>query len=1106
MTAEHEDQSGRLRRAVRSLPAIAWRDRELAALRADTERLQEEIERLRGASGASGASETRGPDPEPWSAPRRAVARKLVTDSGLFDGDWYLTQVDDEAAAADPLRHYLEHGASAGLTPHPAFVPSWYVDRVRAHGGYGSLPRISAAPLLHYLQRGGRRLLSPHPAFDPTAFVDEQPEAAEEPHGPLVWFLAHGVGTARPVPSDLPPGAREETSLPGRERDAFLAVCRRAAEVVRDTRGYLHLDRDRPTFDVAAETRLKEEVRGGRDRTRGPKVSVVMPTKDRAAAVTEAVASVLAQTYVDWELIVADDGSQDDTVEALARLTDDPRVTVTPNTRTPGVSGARNTALDHATGEYVAYLDSDNTWKPDFLELMVAFLTDGGHQVGYGMSALTEQGGQGRQRFRGMPFVRGALRERNFIDCIVVVHERALLERAGGFDESLRRTVDWDLLIRLADLADFAYLPVIATEYDTWDTGTERISTDVPAATRHVVLQRTLVDLDALRANVASRRDDLVSVVLAATHDAGTAAAAVRRLRATASGEVEVVVVDNHLDAGESTRLVLDLDGVDGVTVTRLSQRLTLEVARNTGAGLTTGATLVFLAENAWTESGWDEPLVAALREHVVVQPVTLSAGGDVWSAGLYVLADGHSVAWGRGMAGDSPEVRGLREVDAVTAACLAVRAADFAEVRGFDPRFADHTAGGELSLRLATATGRTVACHGASPVALRAVFEQDGGRPGVVSRRGRLRVLSDNRRQHRELAARATAAGPRDRAAADGLRVECLQGGADPGQPSTPLVVRERGERPLRWAIKIGAPDVPRREAWGDWHFAAALRDSLERLGHEAVVDCRDQWYRPTTHLDDVVVMLRGRYYYEVQPQQTSVLWVISHPDLVSVPELQEYDLVLGASARWCARASLSLGRPVETLLQCTDQHRFHPVPEEERLPHGLLAVANSRPGRLGSPRASVAAALEAGLTPEVYGRWWDGILPPGSWRGVYLPNEHLAAAYAGADAVLNDHWPDMREAGLLSNRLFDLAACDARVISDHLPEVAEVFGDAVLTFDDAGDLPRLLATHREETEERRAARLALGERVRTEHTFDARARTLSDRVLASRAAERSV
>lgn len=375
-------------------------------------------------------------------------------------------------------------------------------------------------------------------------------------------------------------------------------------------------------------------------------------------------------------------------------------------------------------------------------------------------------------------------------------------------------------------------------------------------------------------------------------------------------------------------------------------------------------------------------------------------------------------------------------------------------------------------------------------------VEDPSGPRPRrTVSSRDNVRFLREAW-ERRAVGTRADA-----RLAEDALTVLGLLQEDRSAEPAHPLLVRQREDRPLRWAIKIGASEVVTREHWGDWHFAMALRDSLERLGHHVTIDCRDRWYRPTSHLDDVVLVLRGLSYYEVSPQQINVSWVISHPELVSARELDAYDLAFGASTRWCERTSRRSSTPVELLLQCTDHRRFHPVEPDPERRHELLAVANARGGTPPRPRAAVEAALRAGLVPAVYGLRWKGLLPAGAWRGPYIPNDDLPAVYGAAGAVLNDHWDDMRENGLLSNRLFDLAACDARVISDHLPEIADVFGDVVATFRRPEEIPALLRRHLEESPERREARQALGEHVRREHTFDARARVLSERVLEAHA-----
>ncbi|MBV8805856.1 MAG: glycosyltransferase family 2 protein [Sinobacteraceae bacterium] len=102
-----------------------------------------------------------------------------------------------------------------------------------------------------------------------------------------------------------------------------------------------------------------------------PKVSIILPTYNRADTILRAVRSVQAQTFEDWELIVVDDGSEDDTVALIADA--DVRLTVI-RQENRGFTEARNTALRAARGEYCAFLDSDDEFMPHHLELCVAFL------------------------------------------------------------------------------------------------------------------------------------------------------------------------------------------------------------------------------------------------------------------------------------------------------------------------------------------------------------------------------------------------------------------------------------------------------------------------------------------------------------------------------------------------------------------------------------------------------------------------------------------------------------------------------------------------------------------------------------------------------------
>ncbi len=106
-----------------------------------------------------------------------------------------------------------------------------------------------------------------------------------------------------------------------------------------------------------------------------PIVSIIMPVFNREKIVKTAIASVKAQTYPHWELLLIDDSSTDDTVKVINEFAaEDPRIKCIKNTHKKGPSGGRNQGLDDATGKYIAYQDSDDEWISTHLEVMVDYL------------------------------------------------------------------------------------------------------------------------------------------------------------------------------------------------------------------------------------------------------------------------------------------------------------------------------------------------------------------------------------------------------------------------------------------------------------------------------------------------------------------------------------------------------------------------------------------------------------------------------------------------------------------------------------------------------------------------------------------------------------
>ncbi len=1013
---------------------------------------------------------------------RRRIAES-IRQSGLFDPEWYKEQFDGEIPPeTDLIDHYVTVGSSTDVSPNPVFTTKWYRDHKRTPNS------LDVAPFVHYVNRGMGRGLPPHPLFDPAYYTAAHPESDNHPGGPLGHYLEIGWKQGAQPSAAFDPAVYERKY--GKTTEAPLVdFIRHMQQLIGETEGHEAVPRTSESFDHATAEAFKRGVvdeyrRSGDD---DPLVSVIIPTKDRARGVVEAIESVQAQTYRTWQLVVVDDGSTDDTVATLEPiLADDPRIELVQRERAGGVSVARNVGLQQARGEYIAYLDSDNTWLPDFLEVMVAFVRTRSLRFGYAASELVEEKEDGRRAYRSMPFNREALRERNFIDCIVVLHERSLLDEVGAFDEKLRRNVDWELFIRMSNVTDFEHAPFIATRYDAWEERSDRITINESFGYRYVILGKHLIDWGSVESEAGERQPGSVSVVIHAPSSAGNIIYTVQRLLEVTDGDIEIVIVDSKTSEAEAMRLQLLSARYPEVRIVRQTLRVSRELAQSIGVAHSTGEIVVFMPADAWVEPGWLEPLVAPLREGAAAatQPRVLALDGTVWSAGVAFARGALPHSLFRRFPGDAPEVVRPATPAALSPNIMAARAYDLARVRGFEPLFVNDIDNPDLSIRLARECDRELRYVPDSVVAL-SVTPQRKTKSGAA-----LQAL-DNQEL---FTARWKECVTQDDVAvwkANGYAIIGYDGAAATHWGFDPILVHDRPERPLRWAIKIGASDVPTRYNWGDWFFAIALKEAFERLGHEAVIDTRRSWYRSTSRLDDVTLVLRGVSPYRVNPQQINLSWIISHPERVTKREIGMYDAVFAASTSLAQHLSADLGSTVEPLLQCTDQYRFYPVEPDEDRRHDVLFVGNAR-----GVRASVAAALEAGIVPSVYGVRWDDLLPQGAWKGEFIPNEYLPGTYTAAGVVLNDHWEDMKDEGLLSNRLFDLAACGARAVTDDVPGVSEVFGDIIPTYRTPDELAAAVATQLSEAPERAQARMDLSKRVRREHSFDARAESLVESV----------
>jgi glycosyltransferase involved in cell wall biosynthesis len=204
----------------------------------------------------------------------------------------------------------------------------------------------------------------------------------------------------------------------------------------------------------------------------GELISVVIPIFNRAHMVPRVIGSVLAQSYRNLDIVIVDDCSTDDIVEAVAAL-NDPRVRLIRRDRNGGAGACRNTGVDAARADWIAFHDSDDLCTFDRIELSVQkMMTLPKEYVGvYGAILLyteVREEDYGKKQTRLLPRpseprlsgdMSARTRQGNVMNLPTILVQKQALLAAGPSDERLRRNVDWDLCLRLTRQGHFGFVP-----------------------------------------------------------------------------------------------------------------------------------------------------------------------------------------------------------------------------------------------------------------------------------------------------------------------------------------------------------------------------------------------------------------------------------------------------------------------------------------------------------------------------------------------------------------------------------------------------------------------------------------------------------------------
>ena len=204
-----------------------------------------------------------------------------------------------------------------------------------------------------------------------------------------------------------------------------------------------------------------------------PLVSVVIPTQNRTRMLRDALESVCGQSYRNWEAIVVNDGGEDVSTVVKSMPADvASRITCFQSKRPRGQANARNTGVAAAQGALIAFLDDDDLFKSNHLEILVAGLRDSGAALGYTRAEVVWEQlvvaervvikrGPATPWFR---YSRAVLLVRNAMPLQNCAVRRECFERFGNFDESLTCAEDWELLLRFSANVDFRQVVEMTTE------------------------------------------------------------------------------------------------------------------------------------------------------------------------------------------------------------------------------------------------------------------------------------------------------------------------------------------------------------------------------------------------------------------------------------------------------------------------------------------------------------------------------------------------------------------------------------------------------------------------------------------------------------------
>lgn len=912
-------------------------------------------------------------------------------------------------------------------------------------------------PLFHFVRYGAKEFRNPSEKFNTKIYFDNFPDIKNLNLNPLVDFINLSQSQKQKISILMKSIPQKAKQIPQSEIEI---KCERIVH------------RQRNSWDFEQEKIFKNKIKkfilnNKNKKNAKPFVSVIMPTYNRAKSISSAINSALNQTYKNFELIIIDDGSKDNTDKIVSNFKDK-RISYIKRSN-KGASIARNEGLKIATGDFIFFLDSDNQWKDDFLEIMIGFLISNQLDAAYSGIAISRDF-KNICAYLGDEFDYASLMNLNFID----LNSFCLKNDSDMqyFDIKLKRLIDWDFILANTYRKRVGYAPFIGVDYYDGDDG-NRITKTISLSNGKKNLIKHIQDKHRL--NIANYPNE-----------------SLKKISKNLNNKIAILVHIYYLDQiPELIERLKKIEYLFDLLITTPHPKNKIENMFNQS----TFFIKIYEFNNVGRDIGPMLYLIPTLMSYKAVLKIHTkrdipSHGSELWRNILWDnLLNNNNYFY------DKKNFNKFINNDFETAIGLDktyINDSDLYPSIAFKVhKMVEMYYNQKLPKDWGFFAGSMFWFQPHIYKEIQLLFENIKFKnhkkvnyeiEHTVERLlGAIFSIKLNKLVLNQINNTKTSTNKKNyvlRSANLGENIRVLYDFLQNKKAKKSIALKKND---IFFAIKIAVPNHEIKSTWGDWHFAKSLQSAFLKQGYESRIDILPDWYTNNNN-DEINIIIRGLQEFKVTRKNLNLLWLVSHSDKVSLKELSQYNHVFVASERY-ANTIRSQGIDTSTMLQCTDIDKFNLGAKKINV-SDVIFVGNSR----GQKRQIVEDAISEKIPFNVYGGNWENIVDMKYVANDFINNDDLPSYYKSAKVVLCDHWEDMKREGFVSNRIYDVLASGGQVISDHVITGQDYFFNGYVSiYKNAADLKKIIhATINSKVN--RKKRLEIFEDIKAHYSFDER------------------